>query len=217
MTARSRTTPRIVTAACVAVLFAGAGAALLHQTFEATSRGESLPLQSALLAAVWFVGGAAVTLTAGRSGDRLAQPAPAGAALRFALAVGAAFAVVCVVGALVLLHIPFFEPWVESALGTADKGRLSVFAIALVTGAGEEVFFRLGLRPLFPQRYYVAGTALVYAVVTAATANGALVVAAALLGVVAAESYRRYPHWVVPISIHALWTVGVIGVFPFLA
>lgn len=134
-----------------------------------------------------------------------------------AVAVGMTFAVVCVFGALGLLRIPLTSQWVSSALTTAHGDAAIVFSVALLTGAAEEAFFRIGLRSVLPASWYVLASTVVYGAVTAATENGALVIASVLLGLVAAQTYQWFPRWYVPVIVHALWTVGVIGVFPVLS
>ncbi|WP_160160299.1 CPBP family intramembrane glutamic endopeptidase [Tsukamurella paurometabola] len=219
-------------AAVLAVVIAVVGAVLLRATFAATSSGGPLPPVSAAVAATWLIGGIVVVAAASttRPPDTtepsvrfllraLRQPPTRmqGFPVAAAVAVGLAFAIVCVIGALTLLRFPWTAQWVSAALTTARGDAAIVFSVALATGAAEEVFFRIGLRSVLPARWYVLASTVIYGVVTAATGNGALVIASILLGLVAAQMYYWFPRWYVPVIIHALWTVGVIGIFPTLS
>jgi hypothetical protein len=237
---RHRTAWATVLALVIAVL----GAVLLRVTFAATNDGGTLPPVTAAVAATWLIGGLAVIAVAGAMPTRASPPSrsswrppdvtdPSSRVLPLALrqppsrmaghpvvaavAVGMAFATVCVVGALALLRIPLTSEWVSSALTTAHGDAAIVFSVALVTGAAEEVFFRIGLRSVIPTRWYVLASTGIYGLVTAATGNGALVIASVLLGLVAAQMYQWFPRRYVPVIVHGLWTVGVIGVFPALS
>lgn len=72
------------------------------------------------------------------------------------------------------------------------------------------------MRRLLPTRKYVFLSTSIYVLVTAATANGALIFAAALLGAVSGTMYQWFRRWYVPFIVHALWTIGVVGLLPII-
>ena len=84
---------------------------------------------------------------------------------------------------LVARHLPLVGAALDGVLATADAGSITVvLLVALVNGAGEELFFSGALHAaLEPHRPAVAAT-IVYVVVTAATGNVALVIAAVVMG-----------------------------------
>lgn len=88
--------------------------------------------------------------------------------------------------------------------------------VALVTGAAEEIFFRVSLHRLLPKKYapYVATVA--YVIATGATGNAALVAMAAVLGTTCSIALQLTGRAVVPIIIHAAWTLTMVGLFPLL-
>lgn len=198
------------------------GAFLLHRTLQGTSDAVALSILSIALAVVWCLGALALLLWARpaprrgptwdeRLGERLgARRHPVG----FAVAVGAAFAIVSLIGALVLLALPFLGGGVSLATGRVDDGPLLVFLVALVTGAAEELFFRVGLLRLLPARSALVTSTALYGLVTLATGNLPLVLAAVLLGAVCAVTLRATGRWYTPLIVHALWTVALVGILP---
>lgn len=88
--------------------------------------------------------------------------------------------------------------------------------VALVTGAAEEIFFRVSLHRLLPKKYapYIATVA--YVIATGATGNAALVDMAAVLGMTCSIALQLTGRAVVPILIHAAWTLTMVGLFPLL-
>lgn len=217
----------IVWARSAALAFAGVGAVLLRVSFGAiAARGGEMSAITLTIPVIWFAGGVAVMALAPATMPERLPPAALRPALQLlrerlqghpvlaACAIGAAFAAICLAGALLLLRVPLTSAWVQSAVHTANTNAGAVFVVALVTGAAEEVYFRIGLRAVLPSRWYPIGSTAIYGIVTAATANGALVMASILLGLVAALAYQWVARWYVPIIIHALWTVSLIGIFP---
>ena len=86
---------------------------------------------------------------------------------------------------LVARHLPLVGPALDGVLATADAGPTAlVLFVALVNGAGEELFFRGALHAVLEPHRPAITTTIVYVVVTAATGNVALVIAAAVMGAV---------------------------------
>ena len=201
----------------------GLGALLLHQTLQGTSDAAALSVLSIALAAVWCLGALALGRWARptphaptwdeRLGERLGDRRHP---LGFAIAVGAAFALASLIGALALLALPFLGDDVSLATGRVDDDPLLVFVVALVTGATEELFFRVGLLRLLPPRSALATSTALYGLVTLATGNLPLVLAAVLLGAVCAVTLRATGRWYAPLVVHALWTVALVGILPLL-
>lgn len=158
---------------------------------------------AAALAAVWALG--AVLAGPVRWGDRtLVRPVGVG------LGLGAVF----VLGALVVREAPFLDDRVSSVAAYAEHGAAPlVVLVALVTGAAEELFFRGALYDRFPDRP-VGATVLVYTLVTCATGNVALVLAAAVLGLVVGLERRAAGGVLAPALTHVTWSAVMLLALP---
>lgn len=211
--------PRLAWPIAVATLVVGPLA--LSLTFTTGRDGEAATaptaaafvLSSLLLAAIWALGGLGVIRAAGP--DRTVRTVARGAAAGLALAVGTGFALACVVGGLALHALPLTRPWVTDALDTAQAAPAAVvLAVALIAGAGEEIFFRLALTRI--TRGWVRWTVpvLLYALATIATGNPGLVLVAVPLGLVATLAWVRTGRWTSPLIVHAVWSLAMVGVFP---
>src|SRR5690606_30795233 len=73
--------------------------------------------------------------------------------LIFAVTVGVAFAIINVIGALVLRRIPVLGDDVAMTTGRVEDGPVLVLVVALCAGAAEELFFRIGLFQILPPRW----------------------------------------------------------------
>lgn len=194
------------------------GGFVLHQTLQGTSDRSGLSLWSILLAVTWTTGWFALARVSPRP-PRQKPPedrsTPRTHPLLLALAVGTVFAGMSLIGALVLREIPVLE---SDVTGTASRVTDSpvLFLIALATGVTEELFFRLGLSRLLSRRWFPLLSTVAYGVVTLATGNVALTIAAVLLGATSSVVFSVTERWYTPVLIHALWTVALVGVFPLL-
>ncbi|GAA3512259.1 CPBP family intramembrane metalloprotease [Corynebacterium pilbarense] len=139
--------------------------------------------------------------------------------LRGAL-IGAALALVFVLGALVVQHIPFLAGPAAELLDTPDKGGYALTLLVLVVnGIGEELVFRdvvpRQLRGM-GQSAVQAGvwSTLVYCLVTCVMGVPLLVFAAGALGAVAyceaAKTGRLYS----PVAVHLTWSIGMLLILP---
>ncbi|MDF1604343.1 CPBP family glutamic-type intramembrane protease [Nocardioides sp. YIM 152315] len=156
------------------------------------------------LAAVWALGAV------------LAGPVPLGDPSPWRpLLVGLGLGVLFVAGAVVVREIPALDDLVASVTEYAERGSgLAVALVAVVTGVAEEVFFRGALYDVVPRPVVTA--TLLYTVVTLATGNAMLVLAAALLGAVAGLVRQRSGGVVAPAVVHATWSIVMILALPVL-
>lgn len=130
------------------------------------------------------------------------------------LLVGVLLAGVFVLGALVLRELSLFEDQVSAVTAYADRGSGPlIVAVTLVTGAAEELFFRGALYDAARQRPVLV-TTLVYAVVTIATGNVALVAAAVVLGLVVGLERRASGGVLAPAVTHVTWSLVMLLALP---
>lgn len=139
--------------------------------------------------------------------------------LRGAL-IGAALALVFVLGALVVQHIPFLAGPAAELLDTPDKGGYALTLLVLVVnGIGEELVFRdvvpRQLRGM-GQSVVQAGvwSTLVYCVVTCVMGVPLLVFAAGVLGAVAYFEAAKTGRLYSPIAVHLTWSIGMLLILP---
>lgn len=222
--AESAHTPRPRLAWAIALTTLVAGPLALSTTFATSRSGALAPaptaaafvLTSLLLAAIWSLGGLGVIRAAGP--DQAVRMTGRGRAARLALAIGVVFAAACLSGGLVLRALPLTRPWVADALDTAHAAPGAVvLAVALVAGAGEEVFFRLALTRITSTRMRWVLPVALYAAATVATGNLALVLVAVPLALVATLVWVRTGRWTSPLIVHAVWSLTMVGIFPHLA
>jgi membrane protease YdiL (CAAX protease family) len=116
---------------------------------------------------------------------------------------------------LVVRHLPLLGDALDSVLATADAGPTAlVLFVAVVNGAGEEVFFRGALHAaLEPYRPGIA-TTIVYVVVTSATGNVALVVAALVMGILFSLERLSTRGVLAPMVTHLTWSTLMVLALP---
>jgi uncharacterized protein len=217
------------------ILFLVAGTWALYLTFTVPYESREFFRYSAILTACWAavfaVGTAIADRRRGGQADRAPrtdvarqsdgaqhpggarQPDPV--SLRRACGTGVAFGavigLVTVVGAWTLSLIPLTAGLVESVLGPVQaENFVPVFLTALIVGMAEELAFRGGLFTVLPARKAVWST-VIYALVTAATQNPALVVAAVVLGGPLAWLRARTGRVLASVAAHAVWTCVTLG------
>ena len=116
---------------------------------------------------------------------------------------------------LVVRHLPLVGPAVDGVLATADAGPTAlVLFVALVNGAGEELFFRGALHAALEPHHPAVATTMLYVVVTAATGNVALVIAAAVMGTLFTLERLSTRGVLAPMITHLTWTTLMVLALP---
>lgn len=136
--------------------------------------------------------------------------------------IGAALAIVFVLGALVVQNIPFLAGPVEQLLNTPDQGGLlPTFFVLVINGIGEELVYRdmvpRQLRERFPRLPEISVgvvSTLIYGVVTIAMGVPLLVFSALVLSAVAFYEASRSRRLYSPIAVHLTWSVTMLLVMP---
>jgi len=196
----------------VVVLTMAVGAVLLGGTLAAP-KGSGLFYGFGVLLAGTWLGGSLLSgpLPLGRGGGH----ADRGRQVAAPLVVGAVLFLAFAGGAVVSRRIPILAGSVESVLEAADAGpRGFVLALALLNGVAEEVFFRGALHSAFGRHRPVVWSTALYALVTVATLNLALVAAAVVMGVVFAAEREATRGVLAPIVTHVTWSTLILLLLP---
>ncbi len=165
------------------------------------------------LATVWIVGG----LAAGRLHVGWARTRDAGLARPVVQPVALALLAVAVflLGAVLVGLVPWLAAPVEDVLDHARYGSLPlIWLVAVVTGVGEELYFRGALFAAVGRRHPIAITTAVYVVATAATGNLMLALAALLLGLLTGAQRRVTGGVLAPIITHVIWSSAMLLLLP---
>jgi membrane protease YdiL (CAAX protease family) len=164
------------------------------------------------LAALWVVGGfASGPLHLGWEDSPRGLRRP----ILVPVLLGLAAAAVFVLGALVVRDIGPVHRLVNSVLAHARFGSTSVvLLIAVLNGIAEEVFFRGALFAAIGRRWPVLISTAVYTVVTVASGNYMLVVAALTLGLVLGLERRATGGILAPILTHVTWSLVMFFALP---
>ena len=192
---------RAVTAATLLL-----GTALLAATLRVPRGSASFTVLGLLVAVTWTVG------------SFISGPIPLRADRAWRTVVDAAVVGVIAFGAFVAAylaarHLVLIGAALDRVLATADAGPTAmVLFVALVNGVGEELFFRGALHAAFDSHRPAIATTVVYVAVTAATGNIALVIAAAVMGVVFSLERLSTRGVIAPMVTHLTWsTLMVLG------
>jgi hypothetical protein len=196
---------RVVTAIAIVV-----GTALLAATLRVPHGSAWFTVLGLLVATTWMVGSFVSGPISLRPDRDLAWRTFVGPVV-----VGIAAFGVFVIAFVVARHLPLVGPALDGVLAAADAGPIAfVLVIALVNGAGEELFFRGALHAaLEPHRPAIA-TTIVYVVVTAATGNVALVIAAAVMGAVFSLERLSTRGVLAPMVTHLTWSTLMVLALP---
>jgi membrane protease YdiL (CAAX protease family) len=163
------------------------------------------------LAAVWVVGAfcsGPLHLGRIRLGAGLVRPVVS--PVLVGLALGGLF----VAGALVVRELPYLGDRVSGVLEYADQGSLPlVVLVTVVNGVAEELFFRGAVYAAVTRRP-VVWTTVAYTIVTLATGNVMLAVAAVILGVVVGLERRASGGILAPVLTHVSWSATVLLALP---
>lgn len=197
----------------VAVVTLVVGSVVLGATLRIPPGEDLFYVGGLALAAVWITGG----LAAGRlhvgwahtRGADLARPVvqPVAVAL---LVVG-----IFLAGAVLVGRVPWLAGRVDDVLDHARYGSPAlIWVVTVVTGIGEELFFRGALFAAVGPRHPVAITAVVYALATAVTGNLMLAFAALLLGLLTGAQRRVTGGVLAPIITHVIWSSAMLVLLP---
>jgi membrane protease YdiL (CAAX protease family) len=189
-----------------------AGTVALAATLAVPRGSLAFSLLGFLLAAIWVAGSAAAgSLHLGRPTDRTESRRSLLAAIMLG---GLAF--VAFLGAsLVARRVPGLDGAVDSVLATADAGpTVLVLAIAVVNAVAEERFFRGALPVALAGDHRAVVATAVYVLVTAATLNVALVVAAAAMGTVFMLERLATRRILAPTLTHVTWSTLMLLAIP---
>lgn len=196
----------------VVVLTLVIGAGLLSQTLSA-EKGSGRFYGFALLAAATWVAGSLLSgpLHLGRRLGLAGEPREIVGPILLGVAAFAVFAG----AAVVAHHVSVLDRALRSVLAKADAGPAPVVvAVAVVNGIGEEVFFRGALHTMFGRRSPALLATVLYAVVTVATGNVALVVAAVVMGSLFAVERLATRGILAPILTHVTWSILMVLALP---
>lgn len=207
-------------------IFLGLGSALLGLAFVWANTPPLFLLSSGLVAATWFAGGFVLIRQAGPRDAALAQPSSASRDGKgpghqrprwgWVALTAAGTVLFFLAGTWVLSQIPLTAAFVETAVVSASWTPLWLTVIvALVTGWGEETFFRGGLPRAWGRRGQ-AWSLLAYTVSTLFTGNAVLVLAAPILGGICQVVYNRTGRLAAACLVHSAFSLGVVGLVPLL-
>ena len=188
---------RVVTAVTLVV-----GTALLAGTLRVPRSSVSFTVVGLLVAATWTVGSLVSGPIPFQPERKATWPDVIGA-----VAAGVAAFIVFLAAYLVARHLPVVGAALDGVLATADAGSITVvLLVALVNGAGEELFFRGALHAAVERHRPALVTTIVYVVVTAATGNIALVIAAVVMGALFSVERLSSRGVLAPMLTHLTWT-----------
>jgi uncharacterized protein len=189
-----------------------AGTAALGATLAAPRGSLAFTLLGFLVAAVWLAGSVA-------AGPPVAAPPPTARDVVGAIVLGGVAFAAFVAVSLVARQIPVLDGAVDSVLDKAEAGSIAlVLVIAVVNAVAEEQFFRGALLAALPDTVVGAARAVlataVYVVVTGASLNIALVLAAAVLGTLLMVERLATGGTLAPALTHVTWSILMILAFP---
>lgn len=171
-------------------------------------------LAALAVAAVWVFGAlASGPLHAGRisAAGQLRRP------ILPPILLGAALAIVFIVGAFITRQIPLLADQATNVLAFAEQNALPILAITtLLSGIAEEFFFRGALYAAVKEPHQVWVTTVAYMVATALTGNIMLAFAAGVLGTITGLQRRSTGGIVAPILTHITWSMTMLFVLPLI-
>lgn len=196
------------------MLFLVLGTGTLYLTFTVSYDSSLFFKYSMVLGACWlavFIAGLAID-----DGVSPSERAPVAKAAWLGLLGGLAVGIVSVVGAWVLSLLPWTADLIAEVLGPVGADNFGpVFVTALIVGAAEELAFRGGVFALFRERPILWST-LIYAIVTCATLNPALVLATVVIGLPFAWLRQWTGQVIAPMLAHMAWTTVTLCVLSLL-
>lgn len=201
--------------AVAAFTIVGATLVLRNAFDDSENAAGTLALWSLALAAIWLVGGLLLIRLTSNDRELPRRWSRSWSPLTTVAVISLGISAFSFVGGWILsLWAPTSE-WIRDALATATSVPLIVtVTVALVAGAAEEVFFRLGLTRLFSGIWVWIVPTLAYAAATLATGNTALALIAPVLGIAATAALVITRAWWSPLVVHATWTIAMVWIFP---
>lgn len=185
------------------------GAMLLAATINVERSSALFVVAGLALAMVWTLG---FWLASGGQPNVTTRLAPEAAA---GIAIGGTMFGVFVAGAWLAGRIDILQGPIDDILQRADQQALAwVIVLAAANAVAEELFFRGALMDAFSPHRAVVSSAVLYVIVTAAGANVALAIAAAVMGPVFAIERRVSGALIAPIATHLTWSLLMILAFP---
>jgi hypothetical protein len=186
------------------------GAALLAATLRVKDGSLWFDLLGLLVAATWLIG----ARVSGPIRIRPTRPSPHVAALWAAAIAGLSF-LGFLAADLIGQHMSFVSSALHGVLAQADSApRAIVLVVALVNGVAEEAFFRGALYSELSAHRPVLTSTIIYVVVTATTENVALIVAAAVMGVIFALERQATGSILASTITHLGWSTLMIFCLP---
>jgi membrane protease YdiL (CAAX protease family) len=188
------------------------GTAALGATLAAPRGSLAFTLLGFLVAGVWLAGSVA-------AGPPVAAPPPTARDVAAAVGLGGVAFGAFVAASLAARQIPVLDGAVDSVLAKAEAGPTAlVLLIAVVNAVAEERFFRGALPAALPGAVVGTGRAVlataVYVVVTGASLNIALVLAAVVMGTLLMVERLATGGTLAPALTHVTWSILMILVFP---
>ena len=165
-------------------------------------------LTAALYAATWWIWGDRQAFAGSKAPDVLRGAA-----------VGGALAVVFLLGALVVRHIPLLAGPVSELLSMPSTGGwLPTLTVLILNGIGEELVYRDALPRQLRGRFNELTVGVlstgVYCLVTIAMGVPLLVFAAGVLGALCFYEASRTRRVISPIAVHLTWSVTMLLAMP---
>ena len=197
-------------AAVAGTLVVGTG--LLAATLAVPAGSAAFTVLGLLVAATWMAGSVlSGPLPVGRRRGAATGPREVVAPI----AVGGVAALAFLGAALVAREVPGLGGALDSVQGKADAGPVAVvLVIALVNAVAEEAFFRGAVHSALGGRHAAPVATLVYVLVTVATLNLALVVAAAVMGTVFTLERTATRGILAPTLTHLTWSAAMVLALP---
>lgn len=196
---------RVVTAATIVL-----GTALLAATLRVPRGSAWFSVLGLLVAATWTFGSFVSGPIPFQPGRNVAWRTFAGPVVG-GLAAFAAF----LAAYLVARHLPLVGPALDGVLATADAGSTTLLLfVTLVNGAGEELFFRGALHAALEPHHPAIAATIAYVVVTGATGNVALVIAAAVMGALFSLERLSTRGILAPMVTHLTWSALMVLALP---
>ena len=188
------------------------GAILLGSTLATPEGSTAFYVLALALAATWIAGGLlSGPVPLGRRGGRPGEPRQ----LLVPALVGAAAFLAFLAASTAARHIPGLAGALDRVLDRADAGSAAlVLGVALVNGIAEEIFFRGALYSALGSHQPALGSTIGYALVTAATRNVVLVLAAIVMGALFCVLRRSTRGVLAPMVTHLVWSTLMLLALP---